>query len=135
MSEKYVEQPLPVANDYPHIHDLVADDLMGRKKLGIERYGQPLQPFNGRKSPQDAYEEMLDFLCYFKQMILEYGNLAPRRPQLIDYVNLRQHLVREHGMGVTDAAVLEKTQVIQAHLDDHRTNGLAHQYHPWGESA
>ena len=57
-------QPLPTASDSPYIHDLVAAEIQGlddpimlaiaadleaRKTLGIKRYGQPLQAFNGRK--------------------------------------------------------------------------------------
>jgi len=64
-------QPDPIKNDNPHIVDLVVDDMWKRKKLGIERYGTPLQPFNGRNSLQDAYEEILDLVIYIKQKLVE----------------------------------------------------------------
>lgn len=135
---QYVEQPLPVGNDQPHIHDLVAADLQARKQLGIERYGQALQAFNGRKALLDAYEELLDLTVYLKQFMIE-AETPPtpttiRQPQLGDYVDLRTHLINRHGIGVSDAAVLEQTQVIQAHLTAHRSE-QDHDYQPWGDQA
>lgn len=87
-----VEQPLPRATDGPHMHDLVAEDLRelfagvpgacavaaalaGRKRLGVERYGQPLQAFNGRDALRDAYEEALDLLVYLRQVQVEGGRV------------------------------------------------------------
>ena len=81
-----VEQDLPVATGGPHMHDLVGADLRqmaaagaveaaaqlaGRKALGIARYGQPLQAFNGRDAARDAREEILDLLVYLRQAIEE----------------------------------------------------------------
>lgn len=93
VSEGHVEQPLPVATDGPHIHDLVARDLRvassylgheqvaldlaGRKQIGIERYGQPLQAHNGRDALRDAYEEALDLLVYLRQFQEETGVELP----------------------------------------------------------
>jgi len=68
-------QPLPTPNDRPHIIDLVMQDLRDRKALGIARYNTPLQPFNGRDSLQDAYEEAMDEIFYIKQAILEKEEL------------------------------------------------------------
>ena len=79
-------QPLPTASDSPYIHDLVAAEIQGlddpimlaiaadleaRKTLGIKRYGQPLQAFNGRNPILDAYEEALDLLVYTRQALYE----------------------------------------------------------------
>jgi hypothetical protein len=64
-------QPLPVINDSPFIHDLVKDDLEGRKQLGARRYGTPLQAHNGRSALRDAYEEALDLAVYLKQALVE----------------------------------------------------------------
>jgi len=65
------EQPPPIANNHPHIADLVIQDMANRKQLGIERYGTALQPFNGRDALVDAYEEALDLCVYLRQAIEE----------------------------------------------------------------
>lgn len=67
-------QPLPTPIiGGAFIHDLVAADLAARKAIGTERYGTPLQAHNGRNPLLDAYEELLDLLCYFKQRLVEEG--------------------------------------------------------------
>jgi hypothetical protein len=74
------DQPLPVPNDGPSMHDLVcadlqamcmsgwptgiAGDLQARKRLGLERYGSLLQAHNGRDALRDLYEELLDATVY-----------------------------------------------------------------------
>ncbi len=60
LSLSFSEQPVPVANNNPHINDLVCVDLRYRKQEGIKKYGTPLQAGNGRDALQDAYEEALD---------------------------------------------------------------------------
>lgn len=65
------KQPMPVGNDLPIIHHLVQQDLEARLTIGVERYGQPLQPHNGRNALQDAYEEVLDLAVYLRQAIYE----------------------------------------------------------------
>jgi hypothetical protein len=60
--------------DLPRIHELVADDLMDRMHVGIRRYGTPLQPFNGRSSLRDAYEETLDQAVYLRTALYEEDN-------------------------------------------------------------
>jgi hypothetical protein len=51
--------------------DAVALDLQARLQLGIQRYGQPLQPFNGRSFVRDQYEEILDAIAYGEGIIFE----------------------------------------------------------------
>ncbi len=65
------DQALPIKNDLPFMHDLVKEDMEGRKQLGIKRYGTPLQPHNGRDALRDAYEEILDHAAYLRQMLYE----------------------------------------------------------------
>lgn len=65
------DQPPPLPNDRPAIVDLVVADMIERKRIGIERYGTPLQPFNGRDSLVDAYQEALDLVMYLRQTIEE----------------------------------------------------------------
>ena len=64
-------QPDPTPNDNPPIVDLVIEDLRQRKLLGIERYGTPLQAFNGRDPLLDAFEEAMDLVIYLKQCLME----------------------------------------------------------------
>lgn len=71
MKQRDGDQPLPVVNDEPHIHRLVIADVLSRMEIGTERYGTPLQPFNGRDVLQDAYEEALDLAVYLRQAIYE----------------------------------------------------------------
>lgn len=69
--ELYVRQAMPIGNDHPVIHNLVQKDLEDRLRVGIETYGQPLQPFNGRDALIDAYQEVLDLAVYLRQTIYE----------------------------------------------------------------
>ena len=66
-----IEQPMPVPNNEPSIHDLVVTDVLQRRDLGVLRYGTPLQSFNGRDALWDAYEEALDLAVYLRQVIDE----------------------------------------------------------------
>lgn len=68
------DQPLPIPNSKPIIHELVIEDVRGRLELGTKRYGTGLQPFNGRNALRDAYEEVLDLAAYLRQKIWEEEN-------------------------------------------------------------
>ena len=57
-------------------------DMQARDRVGRERYGTPLQPFNGRDPMVDAYQEALDGCVYLRQSIAE-GNEAARGPYLV----------------------------------------------------
>lgn len=52
------------------VTDLPAE-MRERDRLGRERYGTPLQPFNGRDPLQDGLPEALDLLVYFRQYLYE----------------------------------------------------------------
>lgn len=65
------DQQMPVASSSPPMHDVAAALLESRKQLGIKRYGQPLQAFNGRNALQDVLEEALDVAAYSAQAIWE----------------------------------------------------------------
>lgn len=65
------DQQLPVPNEHQPVQDAVIADIEARRSLGVERYGTPLQPFNGRDALRDAYEEALDLAIYLKQAIIE----------------------------------------------------------------
>lgn len=65
------DQPPPIPNDGPAIADLVIADMVERKRIGIERYGTPLQTRNGRDMLVDAYQEVLDLAMYVRGEIAE----------------------------------------------------------------
>ena len=90
------DQPLPLAGEGPSMHDLVCEDirarwasgsigtapvapaidavcgsLQERKRVGLERYGQPLQAHNGRDALRDLREELADAVVYCRQVIEE----------------------------------------------------------------
>ena len=70
------DQPLPTVHEgEPYVADLVIQDIEERKQVGIQRYGTPLQAFNGRDVTLDAYEEALDLATYLRQLRLERGQL------------------------------------------------------------
>lgn len=66
-----MNQPPPKPNDSTPIWELVRADMMARDLKGRERYGTPLQAFNGRDALWDAYEEILDAAVYLRQAIEE----------------------------------------------------------------
>lgn len=72
LKQRAGDQPLPakVRGAQP-IHELVMADILARARLGIQRYGTPLQAHNGRDALQDLYEELLDAAQYLKQVIEE----------------------------------------------------------------
>lgn len=65
------DQPMPTPNQGRPIWDLVIEDMKARDRVGRERYGTPLQSFNGRDALQDAYFEALDLAVYLRQAIEE----------------------------------------------------------------
>lgn len=65
------EQPNPITNDLPAVTKLVLEDFVERMEMGIEKYGMPLQPKNGRDPLIDAYQEVMDLALYMRQMIYE----------------------------------------------------------------
>lgn len=82
MRQRVGDQQLPKVNNLPCIQDLVKVDIELRKQIGVERYGTPLQPHNGRDTLRDAYEEALDLAMYLRQAIYERDN--PQRAASID---------------------------------------------------
>lgn len=67
------DQPPPPPEDEnkPAVWDLVIADMKERDQVGRERYGTPLQPYNGRDALVDAYQEALDLAVYLRQAIYE----------------------------------------------------------------
>lgn len=81
-----MDQPAPTPNDQPAVWDLVLADMRARDAVGRERYGTALQPFNGRDSLTDAYQECLDLVVYLRAVIAERdAPIEPGRLVSADY--------------------------------------------------
>ena len=82
------DQPAPIPNDRPSIHDLVLQDMLERKAIGLERYGTPLQAGNGRDALIDLYQELQDAVAYTRQKIEEdkilWAKILNIRAQIAD---------------------------------------------------
>lgn len=78
-------QPPPTPNASPSVWQMVLVDMAEREQVGIQRYGTPLQAFNGRDALWDAYEEALDLVVYLRKAIAEreiQDTPSPLPPQL-----------------------------------------------------
>ncbi len=71
MSLSMHEKP-PVTNDQTVVTDLVIKDMQERASFGRKKYGTFLQPFNGRNSMIDAYQEVMDLIVYIRQALEEF---------------------------------------------------------------
>lgn len=84
--------------------DRVTDDMHERDAVGRERYGTPLQPFNGRDPIRDAYAEALDMAVYLKQALVENTNPLSGFDLLFLYHNaLGQILALRREIALRDA--------------------------------
>lgn len=63
------DQPDPIVTDSKSIHDMVIEDMLERKQIGLDRYGTVLQHDNGRDHVIDSYQEALDLCCYLRAEI------------------------------------------------------------------
>ena len=86
-----LDQPEPKQNEHPAAWDLVIADMRERDRVGLERYGTRLQPFNSRNTLRDAYAEILDLAVYTRSAIAEAelngervkAALEARRPRVV----------------------------------------------------
>ena len=65
-----MEQPTPNGNGVD-VAALVHRDIELRADVGRKKYGERLQPHNGRDALVDLYQELLDAACYARQAIFE----------------------------------------------------------------
>lgn len=65
------KQPHSIPNDNVAVWDLVLADMKERDDNGAIKHRTRLQPFNGRDSIVDAYQEALDLVVYLRQAIYE----------------------------------------------------------------
>ena len=92
------DQPLPTAGTGPGMHDLViaalrehggatlepvVELLTQRRDIGLERYGRPLQAWNGRDALRDLAEELADAIVYARQAGSEGYPLAELEVSLV----------------------------------------------------
>lgn len=70
------DQPAPVTNSSTPVWELVMADMKERDHVGRQRYGTPLQAFNGRDALVDAYQEALDLAVYLRQAIEERSRIV-----------------------------------------------------------
>jgi hypothetical protein len=80
-AERLADQP-PPAPSTGDVWRLVLADMEQRRLLGIERYGTPVQPFNGRDALTDAYQELLDLTVYLRQWLAERQALLAKVDEL-----------------------------------------------------
>ncbi len=71
------EQPMPTRSARPAVQDRVIADIERRKEIGLERYNTLLKTFNGRSAARDLYEEQVDGLQYFRQLLDEWEVIQP----------------------------------------------------------
>jgi len=68
----------------PRLPDRLRPHAEARRLQGIERYGVPLQPNNGRDPRIDAFQELLDGMAYAEQAVQEGHHWASARDRLIE---------------------------------------------------
>lgn len=68
LSEK---QPTAQHNSLTPSWDLVLQDIKERDEFGLKKHGTRLQPFNGRRTDIDIYQELLDATVYMRTFIAE----------------------------------------------------------------
>lgn len=61
---------------HPAIIDLVKADLDDRDRYAIHKFGDRIEPFNGRDALIDAYQEVLDLAVYLRGEIYERSEKA-----------------------------------------------------------
>lgn len=71
LKQREGDQPLPQLNTEPYVADQLKEYIERRKQIGMERYGTPLQPHNGRDGLRDLFEELVDATTYCAQLLLE----------------------------------------------------------------
>ena len=76
-SNELVNEQEPPKESTGDVWLLVLSDMEDRRRMGISKYGTPVQPFNGRDALVDAYQESLDLCVYLRQAIEERRKLGP----------------------------------------------------------
>jgi hypothetical protein len=120
MTNLSIPEPPPIPNDNPSIHDLVVEDLkkdtyivltkdiLDRKAFGLKKYGVPLQQGNSRNPLRDAFQEVLDAICYIKQEAMQSNSLESKTLyfKLIDIAEDLKDLIENKPEQGTNISVL-----------------------------
>lgn len=69
------EQQLPTEGRQD-VQEALIEHIRQRREIGVQRYGTPLQTFNGRDGLRDALEEALDLATYLMQVRMEVEEQA-----------------------------------------------------------
>lgn len=73
------DQALPVeGNPRRPVQDIIIEAMQESKRVGTERYGQPLKPMNGRDTFQDLVDEARDFFVYGTCLMMERDEILAR---------------------------------------------------------
>lgn len=115
-------EPPPQPNDHPHVwpHAIAwadaqdvsaaARDLMtARHVQGVEKYGVPLQPHNGRDPLVDLVQELLDGIAYAMQAVLETPSETSRRRVMMDIMTRQLQALETVLATIADPAALDHT--------------------------
>ncbi len=92
------------------IHDLMINDIKGRKRYGVERHGSTLLAHQGRNSLLDAYHQSLDMAAFLKTQLAEEAE-----PRITDiYLDIDDVLVDFRGQALAAHGI--------SHVDVDMTN-------------
>lgn len=78
-SHQWVINYLTFENIPELLFDAAHTRINAREAVGIERYGQPLAPGNGRDVMRDVWEETVDQVAYLATAVREDPNDVARR--------------------------------------------------------
>lgn len=128
------EQEAPKPNNLTPVWELVVQDMKDRDAVGRERYGTPLQAFNGRDPLVDAYQEALDFVVYMRQAIYERGTAGDIVPlphrEALRVENARLNARVDELMASNTALVTELRETDRERMVREFHAVVVEQYHP-----
>ena len=99
---------------------LVIADLQARAAMGAAEHGRPLETHNGRPALLDAYQELLDLVCYLRQALEEAKDRIAWRYRVGARVRMLQDdLGTPHPLPWI---------ITSRHASDHRDHGMRRWY-------
>ncbi len=105
----------------------ILSDVGLRNQMGIEKYGTPLQPGNGRDSILDAYEEAMDLTVYLQNAIQE---LPPVVPPGKDFRTLTRLYHQAIGIMCALRDYQDDREVIRQEREELEGSVVIHPYQP-----